>query len=237
MKKLIVFMFSVLLFVSCDKEESVYGCTDPNALNYDSYATYNDGLCDYAKLGDTAFGGIVFHIDSNGRSLIAFKENFPSYMGIGMANGSIRLGSWAGSYCNDILMEAFDTAIGTGYSNSILINDGCVHGQTYPSTNAAQNCLSINTTFPNYLDPNNFVYYRDWYLPSRDELYKIYETIGPANWSTFGNILGASGIYWSSSEVDSSRAWCVNFINSAQVKLPKGNSIGCILVRSNPSNE
>jgi hypothetical protein len=237
MKKLIVFMFSVILLGSCNKEELVYGCTDPNALNYEPNANVNE-WCEYAKLGDTAFGGIVFHIDSNGRSFIAFKENFPSYMRIGIANGSNRLGSWAGSYCNDILMEAFDTAIGTGYSNSILINDGCVHGQTYPLTNAAQNCLSINTTFPNYLYPEVLVYYRDWYLPSRDELYKIYETIGPANWSTFGNILGKSGSYWSSSEVDSSRAWCVNFINSAQIKLPKNYpSLGCILVRSNPSNE
>ena len=43
MKKLIVFIFSIVLLGSCDKE--VEGCTDFNATNYDSEATIDDGSC------------------------------------------------------------------------------------------------------------------------------------------------------------------------------------------------
>ena len=44
MKKLIVFMFSIVLLGSCTKE----GCNDPQAKNYDS----DDGTCLYSILGD-----------------------------------------------------------------------------------------------------------------------------------------------------------------------------------------
>ena len=43
MKKLIIFIFSIVLLESCDKE--VEGCTDINATNYNSEATIDDGSC------------------------------------------------------------------------------------------------------------------------------------------------------------------------------------------------
>tara|TARA_Y100000994_G_scaffold240813_1_gene235959 strand:+ start:312 stop:800 length:489 start_codon:yes stop_codon:yes gene_type:complete len=48
MKKIIVFMFSIVLFGSCTKE----GCNDPQAKNYDSSVTKDDGTCLYSVLGD-----------------------------------------------------------------------------------------------------------------------------------------------------------------------------------------
>ena len=36
----------ILTFISCKKEEDpVLGCTDSNAMNYNSNATSNDGSC------------------------------------------------------------------------------------------------------------------------------------------------------------------------------------------------
>ena len=41
-------MFSIVLFGSCAKE----GCNDPQAKNYDSSVTKDDGTCLYSVLGD-----------------------------------------------------------------------------------------------------------------------------------------------------------------------------------------
>ena len=53
MKKLIIFMFSIVLLGSCSKK----GCTDPNAVNYSSEAVDDDGTCvfTYTNIPDTAF--------------------------------------------------------------------------------------------------------------------------------------------------------------------------------------
>ena len=48
MRKLIIFIFSVVLFGSCTKE----GCNDPQAKNYDSSVKKDDGTCLYSILGD-----------------------------------------------------------------------------------------------------------------------------------------------------------------------------------------
>ena len=48
MKRLIIFIFLVVLFGSCTKE----GCNDPQAKNYDSSVTKDDGTCLYSILGD-----------------------------------------------------------------------------------------------------------------------------------------------------------------------------------------
>jgi trimeric autotransporter adhesin len=55
MKKLLVFIFSVLLLGSCQRD--VEGCTDINATNYSSDATVDDGSCLYpvTNIPDTAF--------------------------------------------------------------------------------------------------------------------------------------------------------------------------------------
>lgn len=55
MKKLIVFVFSIVLLGSCQRD--VEGCTDVNATNYNSDATIDDGSCFYpvTNIPDTAF--------------------------------------------------------------------------------------------------------------------------------------------------------------------------------------
>ena len=73
MNKVSIFIFSifcVVIFLSCEKEESetedcagvlggesICGCTDSEAINYDSTATYDDGSCEYNQNVDCA--GVV----------------------------------------------------------------------------------------------------------------------------------------------------------------------------------
>ena len=57
MKKLIVFMFSIVLMGSCAKK----GCTDPYSLNYDAVATEDNGTCD-----DVREITLSFSLDSTG---------------------------------------------------------------------------------------------------------------------------------------------------------------------------
>lgn len=59
--------------------------------------------------------------------------------------------------------------------------------------------------------------YDDWYLPSKDELNKLYLNI-----VAIGGF--ASSLYWSSTENISNFAWFQNFTNGFQNYLSKNNS-------------
>jgi hypothetical protein len=82
--------------------------------------------------------------------------------------------------------------LGTGATNTTSIVNACA-----TSTIAARICDNLITGG-----------YSDWYLPSRDELSKLYQnrfTIGG-----FGN-----ATYWSSSQFNSTNSWSYNFSNGA----------------------
>jgi hypothetical protein len=72
--------------------------------------------------------------------------------------------------------------------------------------------------------------YNDWYLPSKDELLEMYNTIG--NGGPEGNVGGfENNFYWSSSENGSnipSGAWGVGFNNGGS---SYGNKYGAYRVR------
>ena len=85
------------------------------------------------------------------------------------------------------------TALGTGNANTntIVTNQGS-------GSYAAQLCADLVLGG-----------YSDWYLPSKDELNKLYQ-----NRVAVGGF--ASAYYWSSTESSSGNAWLQYFVNGAQ---------------------
>ena len=92
----------------------------------------------------------------------------------------------------DITTGATGTAIGTGLSNTNTI----ITSQGGTPTSYAAGLARAYTGGG----------YTDWYLPSKDELYKLY-----LNRTTIGGFI--SYFYWSSSEAGNNIAWLQNFDN------------------------
>ena len=132
--------------------------------------------------GDLAFGGIVFYVDETGQH------------GLVAAMEDLGQFEW-GCYGTDIA-GANGQAIGTGYQNTLDIVAGCSETPI-----AASEALAYQSGG-----------YSDWYIPSKDELVEMYNTIG--NGGPEGNIGGfSSDRYLSSSENSNINAWSVYFIN------------------------
>ena len=144
---------------------------------------------DPPAIGDTHQGGIVFYYDGNGGGLIAA----PSDQSSGAAWG-----------CAGTLITGADgTAIGTGSQNTSDI----VNGECSTSGIAAKICAD-------YTDGT----YTDWFLPSKDELNKMYTnkaTINTTATSNSGSDFSTNS-YWSSTEDGFWTAWEQHFSNGNQ---------------------
>jgi len=224
--------------------DSLYGCMDEGACNFDPTAVLNDSSCDYEtcldecgvingdnttcldcagvpngttedlgcgcgnpaaqegydcegneitsyRVGDLAHGGIVFYVDETGQhGLVVALEDLGSF-------------EWG---CYGMGIPGADgQAIGTGYQNTLdVVNQGCTSEDG--GITAAQAALDAEING-----------YSDWYLPSKDELKEMYNTIG--NGGSEGNIGGFETsdwpYCWSSSEGYHGVAWGVYFGNGA----------------------
>ena len=161
------------------------GCTDPTALNYDSTASCNDGSCAYA-IGDTYQGGIIFYLDGNGGGLIAAPSDIAS-------------AEWG--CINTWISGPNSTGVGTGLQNTESILNYC------PTSNIAAEYCAYNTLGG----------YTDWFLPSKDELNLMYLNIGQGNALGLANIgVFNNSFYWSSTQIISHDAWGQNFSNGSQ---------------------
>ena len=110
--------------------------------------------------------------------------------------------------CYNTFIGGTSTALGTGAANTAAIVAGCSKAGT-----AARIC--------NDLELNG---YSDWYLPSRDELNKLY-----INRKAIGDF--ANKYYWSSSEVDKEfkeYSWVQSFGNGSQYGGFRSNTLGCV---------
>ena len=193
-----------------DNGSCIYlGCMDSTACNYNPEANMSDGSCVYPELGydcagnivpqyqvgDLAEGGIIFQINEDGTGLVAAMED--------LTEGATDPYGWGfngyewGCY-QQYVSGADGQAIGTGYQNTLdIVAQNC---QTQNGgVTAAQAALSDTTEA-----------YTDWYLPSKDELLAMYNTIG--NGGPEGNVGGfQNNWYWSSSEFNNNGAWFVYF--------------------------
>jgi hypothetical protein len=188
----------------CDADE-VWGCMDPDACNFVLEAEFDVGTCTYPTMagydcegnlveyvvGMQAKGGIVFYVDDTGlHGLVADMQNLEPL-------------TWG---CSGTSLDgAGGQAMGTGYQNTLDIVAGC---------------SEIPIAASEALDYETVEGHDDWYLPSRDELSEIYNTIGPGgpegDIAGFGNSgEGTLNWYWSSSEFGGNDAWSVYFGNGS----------------------
>ena len=159
--------------------------TDENTKASTDFSGTSASITFPLRIGDSYQGGKIFYIDGTGlHGLIA-------------ATSDISTGAPWGDFGLTIT-GADGTAIGTGNQNTIDIMAGCAT----PGI-AARLCGDLVQGG-----------YSDWYLPSKDELEKLY-----INRTAVGNFFNVQ--YWSSSERDSYDVWMMDFSNGNKDYLDK----------------
>jgi surface protein len=179
------------------------GCMDETACNYNSEANMADGSCTYAEqgydcegnitaeIGDVMEGGYLFYIDETGEhGLVAALEDITEGSNMGIGPWGTPEGYEWGCTSTSVATAYGNYAIGTGLENTDAI--------------VSQNCQTVNGGITAAQATLNYEIegFTDWFLPSRDELMEMYNTIG--NGGSEGDIgdFETSDIpnYWSSSE-------------------------------------
>jgi hypothetical protein len=145
-------------------------------------------VSDKLKIGSIYAGGIVFFIDKTGKNGLVCAEN-----DFGKA-------VWGGA--GEIGAKGNGIADGSGLRNTKIIveqaswfNKGFFSISKTPAPTAARLCLESNH--------NGF---KDWYLPTQNELILIYKNLKKTKIEN-----SESAYYWSSTESSNSSAWFYRF--------------------------
>jgi len=135
------------------------------------------------SIGMSYGGGIIAYILVSGDPGYIAGETH----GIIAAPSDQSTGIQWGCYSTTTLVGGTSTALGTGAANTAIVSSACGAGT------AASLCADLVLGG-----------YSDWYLPSRDELNKLF-----INRSAIGGF--TTGSYWSSSERNAPNSWIINF--------------------------
>jgi len=135
-------------------------------------------------IGETGpAGGIIFYDQGKYKDGWRYLEAAPA------STEFVKL-SW-GAYNKDV--SGTSTEIGSGKQNTLKIVKYLEDNNQ--SGRAAQMCAQLS-----------YGGYKDWFLPSKDELYWMYQNLAKQKIGSFANVR-----YWSSSQYNSVRAWYLHF--------------------------
>jgi hypothetical protein len=150
-------------------------------------------------VGDVYQGGVIFYILEEGDTGYVAGETHGLIAAVEDQSSGIQ-------WYNDSYdtTGATGTAVGTGSANT----DAIIAAQGATETSYAAGLARAYTGGG----------YTDWFLPSKDELNKMYTNRATINTTAAANSGSdfANNYYWSSTESDSNNAWRQNFDNGDQ---------------------
>lgn len=185
MKRVIFILFIFSIIYSCSKTEStptIAPTVTPPVVIKPSSPLYT--------IGDTVLGGKIAYILQKGDS--GYDANIQHGLVAAISDQITGIRWYNGTYKKT---GATGTAIGTGLANTNSIISTQVETTTSYAAGLARAYKGGG--------------YDDWYLPSKDELYKLY-----LNKVIIGGFTNTN--YWSSSERDDEFAYKLNFNNGDQ---------------------
>jgi len=179
----------LIVYNSTTKKPNFYNGTE--WMNYDGTSAMS--------IGDRYQGGTIAYI---------FQVGDPGYV-VGQTHGLIASVADVGASntwynVTNTTTGATATAIGTGSANTTLI----IASQGNTGTYAAKICRDYRGGG-----------YSDWYLPSKDELEKLW-----LNYTIIGGFTITGSSYWTSSEYDNANSWCLPFFSHFWWDNPKNNT-------------